>query len=135
MASGMGGVYFVPTDTKEIPLLWGQCFQDWIRQELCSFAIPKGSITNSDLELPGSIAHNDIPAQAANVREKTTHNSYNNIAVLFWQRKWATTTLGLESFLLHLQDLHQRFFRYAPLRDYLPGPINAMADFFHNVGI
>ena len=30
-ASGMGGVHFVPTDTKEIPLLCRQRFPDWIR--------------------------------------------------------------------------------------------------------
>ena len=96
---------------------------------MCLFANPKGSITNSDLELAGSIAHNDVLAQAADVREKTTHNSYDNIAAVFWQRKGATTTLGPAAFLLRLQALHQRFFRYVPLRDYIPGPINAMADF------
>ena len=72
-----------------------------------SFANPKGSITNSDLELAGSIAHNDVLAQAADVREKTTHNSYDNIAAVFWQRKGATTTLGPAAFLLRLQALHQ----------------------------
>ena len=69
-AAGMGGVHFVPTDTKEVPLLWRQRFPDWIRRDLCSFAHQKGSIINSNLELAGSIAHNDVLAQAANVREK-----------------------------------------------------------------
>ena len=86
-ASGMGGVHLVPIDTKETPLLRRQRFLDWIRRDLCSFANPKGSITNSDLELAGSIANNDVLAQAVDVREKTTHNSYNNITAVFWQRK------------------------------------------------
>ena len=74
-------------------------------------------------------------AQAADMREKTTHNSYDNITALFWQRKGATTTLGLAAFLLRLQALHQRYYRYVPLCDYIPGPINAMADFFCDDGI
>ena len=90
---------------------------------------PKGSIANSDLELAGSIAHNDVLAQAADAREKTTHNSYDNIAAVFWQRKGATTTLGPAAFLLCLQALHQHYYHYAPLCDYIPGPINVMADF------
>ena len=96
---------------------------------MCSFSNPTGTITNSDLELAGSIPHNDILAQAADVREKTTHNSYDNIAAVFWQQKGATTTLGPAAFLLRLQALHQRYYRYVPLRDYIPGPINVMADF------
>ena len=34
----------------------------------------------------------------------------------------------MEPYLLHLQALHQRFHRYAPLHSYLPGPVNKMAD-------
>ena len=128
-ASGIGGVHFVPTDTKETPLLWQQRFPDWICQDLCLFVNPKGSITNSKLKLAGSIAHNDILAQAANVREKTTHNSYDNITAIFWQRKGATTTLGQAAFLFRLQALHQQFFCYILLCDYIPGSSNAMADF------
>lgn len=126
--AGMGGVHFVPTTSSEIPLLWRQPFPDWIRKRLSSFKNPKGDVTNSDLELAGSIAHNDVLAQAADVCEQTTHNSYDNIATVFWQRKGATTTLGPAAFLLRLQAMHQRFFRYVPLRDYIPGPLNVMAD-------
>ena len=54
-AAGMGGVHFVSTETTEIPILWRQSFPDWIRRDLFSFANPSGSITNSDLELVGSI--------------------------------------------------------------------------------
>ena len=88
-----------------------------------------GPITSSDLELAGSIAQNDILAQVVNLREKTTHNSYDNIVAVYWQRTGATTTLSPAAFLLRLQALHQRFFCYVPLHDYIPGPINVMADF------
>ena len=128
-ALGMGSVHFVPTDTKEILLLWWQRFPDWIRQYFCLFANLKGSITNNDLELVRSIAYYTVLAQVADVREKTAYNYYNNIAAVFWQRKGATTILGPAAFLLCLQALHQRFFCYVPLCDYIPSPINAMADF------
>jgi hypothetical protein len=126
--TGMGGVHFVPTADKIIPLMWRQPFPSWVRDRLSSFNNLKGDITNSDLELAGSIAQNDVLAQAVDVCEKTTHNSYDNIAAVFWQRKGATTTLGPAAYLLRLQAFHQRFFRYVPLRDYIPGPANVMAD-------
>ena len=126
--TGMGGVHFVPTSNKIIPLLWRQPFPPWVRDRLSSFKNLNGDITNSDLELAGSIAQNDVLAQAADVCEKTTHNSYDNIATVYWQRKGATTTLGPAAYLLRLQAFHQRFFKYVPLRDYIPGPINEMAD-------
>ena len=63
------------------------------------------------------------------MQEKTTHNSYNNIATNYWQRKGATTTLSSAAFLLRLQALHQLFFCYVSPCDYILGAINAMADF------
>ena len=110
-AAGMGGVHFIPTDDTEIQILWRQRFPDWVHTHLSSFKNPKGLITNSDLELAGSIAQNGILAQLADAREKTTHNSYDNIATVFWQREGATTTIRPAAFLLRLQALHQRFFR------------------------
>ena len=125
----MGGVHFFPSTNSEISILWRQPFPDWVSTQLLSFKNPKGSITNSDLELAGSIAQNNILAQATDVHEKTTHNSYHSIATVYWQRKGATTTISPATFLLRLQALHQRFFCYVLLRDYIPGRINVMADF------
>lgn len=48
---------------------------DWVRHRLVSFENPKGGITNSDLKLAGSVAQHDILTQAANVTERTIHNS------------------------------------------------------------
>lgn len=93
LVASMGGVHFVNTETSGIPILWRQRFPDWICHNLPSFANPKGSITNSDLELADFIVQNNILAQAANVCEQTAHNSYDNIAPIFWQRKGATRTL------------------------------------------
>ena len=71
----MGGVHFVPLPTGDIqPLYWRARFPEWIRRELVSFANPAGTITNSELELAGSIAHIDMLAQAADMTEQTVHN-------------------------------------------------------------
>lgn len=135
---GMGDVHFVPSeDISIIPLLWWQQFPMWIQNCLVSFANPDGNITNSDLELAGSIAPNNINilAWAADVTKKTTHNCYNNVAAVFWQQKGATTTLDPTAFLLRLQAFHQRFFFYIPLCDYIPGPQNLLANFCCIIGI
>jgi len=82
---GLGVVYFVPdSENNVIPLQWREPFPDWVTNWLVSFANPDRDITNSDLELTGSVAHNDILAQAAGAREKTTHNSYDNMATVYW---------------------------------------------------
>ena len=53
-------------------------FKDWVSTHLLSLQNPNGTITNSDLELAGSIVQNNISPQAADVHKKTTHNSYYN---------------------------------------------------------
>ena len=127
--TGMGGIHFIPGPSGAItPILWRAPFPQWVQRRLVSFDNPSGDITNSDLELAGSVAHNDVLAQFADVAERTVHSSYDNTAAVFWQRKGATTTTGPAAYLLRLQALHQRAYRYVPLRDYIPGPSNAMAD-------
>ena len=100
-----------------------------MRDRLSSFQNLRSNITNSNLELAGSIAQHDILAQFANVTDQTVHNCYNNIVAVYWQHKGATTTLGPAAFLLRLQGLYQRFYRYVPLCDYIPGSLNTMTDF------
>ena len=95
---------------------------------LARWKYPNGGITNSDLQLVGIIAQNDELAQNANVAERTTHNCYDNIPAVYWQRKGATTTIGPAAYLLWLQGLHQQLYQYVPLRDYIPGFLNEMAD-------
>lgn len=128
-SEGMGGVHFFPDSSgKLIPLLWRARFPKHISDRLVSFDNPSGDINNSDLELAGSIAHVDILATHADIRERTIHNLYDNTAAVYWQRKGATTTTGPPAYLLRLQALHQRRHRYVPRHDYIPGPANAMAD-------
>ena len=128
--SGMGGVHFVPTPSGAAiqPLLWRAPFPPQVVLQLITHSNPTGTITNSDLELAGTIAHHDVLAHYADVRERTTHNLHDNTPAVFWQRKGSTTTTKAAAYLLRLQSLHQRFHRYVPLHDYIPGPANSMAD-------
>eukprot|EP00536_Pseudo-nitzschia_multiseries_P009589 jgi/Psemu1/23634/gm1.23634_g len=110
------------------PLMWRSPFPWWVPSQLVSFDNPNGTITNSDLELDGYIAHNDVLAHAACVDAGITHNCYNNTAAVYWQRKGATTTTEPVAYLLRIQYLHQWLNKYAPLGDYIPGPVNHLAD-------
>ena len=126
--TGMGGVHFVPDATGVTPLLWRTRFPQGVQNQLVSYTNPTGRITNSDLELAGSVLHLDVLAQAVDTREKTVHNCYDNTPTVAWQRKGSATTTGPAAYLLRLQAIHQRHFRYVPLHDYMPGKANVMAD-------
>lgn len=128
-ATGMGGVHFVPLPDGTVePLLWRSPFPPEVAARLVSSDNLAGTITNSELELAGSVAQLDVLAQEFDVREKTVHNSSDNVATVWWQRKGAVSSSGPTARLLRIQALHQRHFRYVPLHDYIPGPANAMSD-------
>ena len=127
--TGMGGVFFVPSKSGQIqPYLWRQPFSKLIQDQLVSFNNPNGTITNSDLELCGNVAHHDVIAQLADIRERTIWTGSDNTANVYWQRKGSTTTTGPAAYLLRDQALHQRYHRYVPQHDYVPGTANTMAD-------
>ena len=126
--TGMGGVFFVPTRDGYESFLWRAPFPPHIQADLVSFRNPHGSINNSDLELCGNIAHHDALARTADVREKTIWTASDNTANVYWLRKGSTTTTGPPAHLLRIQAHHQRYHRYVPLHDYIPGPANEMAD-------
>ena len=124
---GMGGTW-LSHDPAFNPLVWRARFPPHIQAALVSTSNPHGRITNSDLELAGQIAQLDVLAQHSDCRERTVSTLTDNISARSWQRKGSTTTLGPAAYLLRLQALHQRHFRYLNQPDYIPGPANAMAD-------
>ena len=74
------------------------------------------------------LLHLDILAQAYDTRERTILSKTDNLATLFWQRRGSATTAAPPAHLLRLLGMHQRFHRYVPRHDYIPGPSNPMAD-------
>jgi hypothetical protein len=110
------------------PILWRHAFPSLLRDRLVSYSNPRGSLTNSELELAGAFLHQEAAAQCFDIRERTLRSGTDNIATLYWSRKGSATTTSPTASLLRQMALHQRCHRYIPLRDYEPGVHNRMAD-------
>jgi len=126
---GMGGVWLPAiSHTPLTPILWRAQFPRHISEALVSFTNPHGSITNSDLELAGLIAQQDIIVQEVNCQGRTLAPLGDNTPTTSWHHKQSTTTTGPAAYLLRLNSIHQRHFQYLSKADYLPGRANQMAD-------
>jgi hypothetical protein len=84
--AGLGGVFFVPTtqssatDPSYHSFVWRHRLPDDIRARLISTNNPKGTITNSDLELAAAVAHPDVIASTGNISESTVATQHDNTA-------------------------------------------------------
>ena len=131
---GAGGVWLpadhaIPrTQQQTHPIVWRMSFPKHVQQKLSSFKNPTGEITNSDLELAGSVLQHEAATQTFDIRERTIYSRSDNTPTVFWQRKGSTTTAGPAAYLLRMQALHQRHHRYVPRHDYLEGVNNKAAD-------
>lgn len=129
-AAGMGGVIFTrERDTGKLhPLLWRSPFPEAVQRDIVSSSNPTGGITNSDLELAGTIAQHDVLVHQVDCRERTIHTLTDNTPALAWQQKGSATTDGVPAYLLRLQAIHQRHYRYLPRLAHIKGDHNVMAD-------
>ena len=129
-APGMGGVIFVEEQStgKLNPLLWRAPFPQDVQHDIVSTKNPSGSITNSDLELAGTIAQHDVLVHHVDCRERTIHTLTDNTPALAWMTKGSTTTTGVPAYLLRLQAIHQRHYRYLARLAHINGEKNVMAD-------
>ena len=114
-----------PTAT---PILWRVRFPVAVSARLRTFDNPSGDLNNSELELLGAFLHDAVAADCFDVRERTIKSYTDNLATLFWSRRGSVTTTSPTASILRYHALHQRYHRYLPLKDYLPGDANAMAD-------
>jgi hypothetical protein len=81
------------------PVVWRARFPPDVVKSLVSFKNPHGTVTDSDLELAGSIRHHDAAVQCFNICELTTKSSTDNTLTLFLQRKGSTTTTTMPACL------------------------------------
>ena len=127
--SGMGGVW-LPSAQHPLhpPYVWRSPFPSSVQQALVSTDNPLGSITNSDLELAGTIAHEATLAAVQDLRHCTIATFSDNTPAVAWGNKASTTTAGPASYLLRSSSLLQRQYRYLSQRFYIPGPANHLAD-------
>ena len=123
---GMGGVWFA---AGLPPLVWRSEFPPAIQRSLVTSDNRTGTISISDLELAGTIAHKDVLAHALPcVAERPIWLAGDNRASLAWATKGSATSTTARAYLLRLNALHQRRFRYVPQHDYIAGKANVMAD-------
>ena len=126
---GMGGIWFHHSSTGLItPKAWRYEWPPDISAALVSDDNPNGTITNSDLELAGTIAHEAVLAQVVSLRDTTVATLCDNTPAVNWRRRGSVTTSGPAAPLLRHAALQRRHLRYCSLIDYIPGPANKLAD-------
>ena len=137
---GMGGVWFnmpdpLPlsiqprkADQLSAPVLWRARFPPSVQEQLVSTDNPTGSITNSDLELAGTVGHDSVLAATVPVQHVTSCTFTDNTPTVAWRHKGSVTTTGPAAYLLRLSALHRRHHRYKPETQFLAGTLNTMAD-------
>ena len=140
--AGMGGVWFPPihplppfsiqppaSARLKHPILWRSPFPASIQSQLVSTDNPHGKITNSDLELAGSIAHDDVLCNALpSTPHVSTCSFSDNTPAVAWKGKGSTSTDGPAAYLLQTAALHRRHHRYRNEMNFIPGSLNTMAD-------
>jgi hypothetical protein len=122
---GMGGIWFT---VEGDPLVWREPFPDDIVNRLVSSSNQSGDLTNSDFELAGVVAHQDILAQEHDVREASVSILNDNTPAVSRSTKGSITSRDPAAYLLRISSLHQRFHRYNSDYQFLSGLANAMAD-------
>lgn len=132
---GAGGVWFpamhaIPRKGFKagIPVVWRLEWPQYIVDRLITDKNPRGTLTNSDLELAGGLLHLEALVQTFDTRERTILSKGDNLNTTFWERKGSTSTDKPPAYLLRLFGLHQRYHRYVPRFDYISGPSNPVAD-------
>ena len=122
---GMGGVWLFP-DPNIAPIVWRQSSPNHIVKKLITADHRGGTVSISDLELAGIIAHKDAVAHA---REHTLWIASDNRAAVLWSTKGSSTSNTARAYLLQeFNALHQRQHRFVARHHYIPGAVNAMAD-------
>jgi hypothetical protein len=124
---GMGGVW-LPTTSKSPPLLWRSPFDRTITNKLVTADNPAGTITNSDLGQLSLACHPDILTSNMDVREQTIRALSDKTAAISRNRRGSTSTNSPAAYLCRMASIHQRAHRYSLITNYLPGPLNVMAD-------
>jgi hypothetical protein len=123
--AGMGGVWFVNGKA----LLWQAPFPVDVQEQLVSYKNSTSKITNSDLELLGTIAHHHVLEEAGYpMAGESTHTFSNNTPAVAWQTKESATTSKATANLLRHSAFHQRATGHVPAYEHLAGVRNIMAD-------
>lgn len=125
---GMGGVWFFPDAP---PVVWRAAFPLALQRALITSSNRRGTLSISDLELAGTLAHKQVLTQVCpgqHLAERPVWLAGDNRPALAWATKGSATSSTARAYLLRLTALHQRHFRYVPQHDFIAGKSNVMAD-------
>lgn len=122
---GMGGVWFLPNGEC---LVWRHTFPPSIQQRMVSSSNMTGDLTNSDFELAGVVAHQDVLAQHVDLRERTIAVLNDNTPAISRCTKGSVSSDSAAAYLLRINSLNQRFHRFLGRYHHISGLANAMAD-------
>jgi hypothetical protein len=81
-----------------------------------------------DLELAGTVLHQDVITSRADCRQATTHIMCDTVTAVGWHRLGSVTNDGPGPYLLRLSAFHQYQHGYLSLMFRIPGHDNIMAD-------
>jgi hypothetical protein len=96
---GMGGIIMPPTNQpSSAPMVWRLRFPTTVQRNLVSVKHPKGTVTNSDLELAATVVQHDAICHSYDARERTVHTGTDNQATQAWQQRGSTTTNAVPAF-------------------------------------
>ena len=112
--AGAGGIWFpspslTPREgyARSTPVAWRFEWPADIARRLVTDTNPRGTITNSDLELAGGLLHLDALTHCFDIRERTVVSKGDNLSTTFWERKGSTSTDKPPAYLLRLFGIHQ----------------------------
>ncbi|CAJ1940829.1 unnamed protein product [Cylindrotheca closterium] len=123
--SGRGGVWF--TDDGEA-IVWREPYQEGVKKEVISDHNLTGKLTNSDLELEGTVLHHFVLGKTAQVEGETTYTGCDNTPAVSWRTKGSSTSRKARARILWLAAGLQREQRAHHRIGHLCGTNNRMAD-------
>ena len=123
--AGRGGVWFTGDGR---PILWRLPYLTEIQEQVVSDANPKGLLTNSDLELEGTVVHHWLLGKVASVAGETTYTSCDNTPSVAWRTKGSSTSRAARARLLRLVAGLRRQQRAYHRIGHLAGDLNGMGD-------
>ncbi|CAJ1959617.1 unnamed protein product [Cylindrotheca closterium] len=103
--SGRGGVWF--TDDGEA-IVWREPYQEAVKKEVISDHNLTGKLTNSDLELEGTVLHHFVLGKTAQVEGETTYTGCDDTPAVSWRTKGLSTSRKARARILRLAAGLQR---------------------------
>lgn len=122
---GRGGVWFL--DNNEA-VVWRSPYPKEVQERVVSFDNPKGTLTNSDLELEGTILHQHVIGKLAKVQGETTYTGCDNSPAVAWRTKGSSTTAKARAHLLRIAAAQTRYQQALHRIGHLAGIHNQMSD-------